>query len=415
MQAFLPVLALLALFVGPSALAASPDASLLLGFLAKINPADLNPQANRYGSPKPEFPVVPLLKDEAVVGWAFLTSNYVSTTGYSGKPIHIVVALDNDAVVTGVRLVKHAEPIVLVGIPEAKIRALTESYAGLDLKVEAKAGGSGHELNIISGATVTVIVIDDSIVRASLKVARRLGLGGLAPASARPETAYEINPSITDARDWASLEADGSVAAIDSRHRAGEPGLRRRRRDEGRGAAGERRTIPTRSSISALRLPAFPRSGEAFSARPNTTTSRTRLPKASRRYCVAGRGHYSFKGSGYVRGGVFDRIQLIQGDVSVRFHDRQHRRVGAIAASGAPSFTESTSSRSRPIPASIRRALATAAPGAASDRSGREGVPDLRSALRARRRSICARSQAPSRRRLRTGRRTATKRPRRRP
>ena len=55
---------------------------------------------------------------------------------------------------------------------------------------------------------------------------------------------------------------------------------------------------------------------------------------------IAGRGKYSFKGSGYVRGGIFDRIQLIQGDNSVRFFDRQHRRVGQIAANGASSFTE---------------------------------------------------------------------------
>ncbi|PKP63648.1 MAG: regulatory protein NosR, partial [Alphaproteobacteria bacterium HGW-Alphaproteobacteria-8] len=55
---------------------------------------------------------------------------------------------------------------------------------------------------------------------------------------------------------------------------------------------------------------------------------------------VAGRGRYSFKGSGYVRGGIFDRIHLVQGDVSVRFRDRQHRRLGAIAAAGAPSFAE---------------------------------------------------------------------------
>ena len=41
-----------------------------------------------------------------------------------------------------------------------------------------------------------------------------------------------------------------------------------------------------------------------------------------------------------MRGGIFDRIQLIQGDNSVRFFDRQHRRLGAIAADGAPSFKE---------------------------------------------------------------------------
>ena len=55
---------------------------------------------------------------------------------------------------------------------------------------------------------------------------------------------------------------------------------------------------------------------------------------------LMGRGRYSFKGSGYVRGGIFDRIHLIQGDAAVRFRDRLHRRVGHIAAAGAPSFSE---------------------------------------------------------------------------
>jgi len=55
---------------------------------------------------------------------------------------------------------------------------------------------------------------------------------------------------------------------------------------------------------------------------------------------VMGRGLYSFKGSGYVRGGIFDRIVLIQDDISVRFRDRDHRRMNAIAAEGAPDFAE---------------------------------------------------------------------------
>jgi NosR/NirI family nitrous oxide reductase transcriptional regulator len=41
-----------------------------------------------------------------------------------------------------------------------------------------------------------------------------------------------------------------------------------------------------------------------------------------------------------VRGGIFDRIVLIQDDVSVRFHDKMHKRVVAVQAEGAPEFTE---------------------------------------------------------------------------
>src|SRR5690606_14491307 len=53
---------------------------------------------------------------------------------------------------------------------------------------------------------------------------------------------------------------------------------------------------------------------------------------------VAGDGVYSFKGSGYVRGGVFDRIEILQGTETIRFRDRAHRRIGSLAAEGAPAL-----------------------------------------------------------------------------
>ncbi|HRO58678.1 MAG TPA: 4Fe-4S binding protein, partial [Burkholderiaceae bacterium] len=51
---------------------------------------------------------------------------------------------------------------------------------------------------------------------------------------------------------------------------------------------------------------------------------------------VAGEGIYSFKGSGYVRGGIFDRIELLQRTEAIRFRDRLHRRIGDLMAEGAP-------------------------------------------------------------------------------
>src|SRR5690606_469281 len=51
---------------------------------------------------------------------------------------------------------------------------------------------------------------------------------------------------------------------------------------------------------------------------------------------IAGEGIYSFKGSGYVRGGIFDRIELLQATEAIRFRDRLHRRIGDMMAEGAP-------------------------------------------------------------------------------
>ena len=49
---------------------------------------------------------------------------------------------------------------------------------------------------------------------------------------------------------------------------------------------------------------------------------------------------YSWKGSGYVRGGIFDRIEVIQNDNGFRFTDLHHTRLLDLLAKGAPHFKE---------------------------------------------------------------------------
>ena len=54
---------------------------------------------------------------------------------------------------------------------------------------------------------------------------------------------------------------------------------------------------------------------------------------------VMGNGRYSFKGRA-MRGGIFDRIELVQDLESVRFRDKGYTRIGDLAAAGAPRFME---------------------------------------------------------------------------
>ena len=65
-----------------------------------------------------------------------------------------------------------------------------------------------------------------------------------------------------------------------------------------------------------------------------------RLKPGQQALIVAGSGRYSFKGAAYVRGGIFDRIELIQDTNSIRFRDRDHTRLGNLEAEGAPDFPE---------------------------------------------------------------------------
>ncbi|MCD2183718.1 NosR/NirI family protein [Rhizobium sp. GN54] len=313
--------------------------SVLQEYLPTVTAADIVPGAEGFGPVREDLAVAPVLKDGKTAAWVFVTSDFVGTTGYSGKPIHTLVAVGQDAKIVGVRLVKHSEPIVLIGIPEAKVKALVEGYAGLDLLAEAKSGGTAHEVDIISGATVTVMVIDDSIVRSGLKVARALGLGGLAPEAANAGPRFEIDPEAAPPTDWVEAEGDGTlrrlsldVAQVNAAF-ADHPDERSRER-----AIAE---APQTTFIDMqAALVSVPSIGAALLGKAEEANLRGWLGAGENAVALFGRGLYSLKGSGYVRGGIFDRIVLIQDDISVRFRDRDHRRLGGIALAGAPEFSE---------------------------------------------------------------------------
>ncbi|MDX5384220.1 MAG: NosR/NirI family protein [Rhodobacterales bacterium] len=327
----------IALVASVTALAA--QSPYLPTFLEKVPAATLVAGADAYGPMRGDLPVAPVLRGGETVGWAFITSDFVGTTGYSGKPIHVMAAVGLDARLTGVQLVKHSEPIVLIGIPEAKVARLVADFVGLDLVAEAEQGGSAHELDIISGATVTIMVIDDSIVRSGIRVARALGLGGLEPLSAPTGPQFELKLDAQAAEDWFTLTGDGT--------------LRRMSLDVGQVNAAFAAMDDPRAAARALTAPdgdtyidmyatliSVPAIGRRLLGEAEYANLQNWLQEGEHAILVAGRGMYSFKGSGYVRGGVFDRIILVQGDNSVRFRDRGHRRVGEIMAEGAPVLSE---------------------------------------------------------------------------
>ena len=323
----------------PRGLHAEP---LIPKFISDVQLSDIVPNADNLSPLRDDLPVYEARKGQERVGYVFLTSDFVTTTGYSGKPIHVVMGIDLQAKITGVRLVKHSEPIVLIGIPDSAIRRVTEKYAGLDLVKEAATDGTAHDLDIVSGATVTIMVIDDSIVRAGLAVARRLGLGGLAPEVDRsgPRKRVITYPMESiPVSDWRTLEGDGSIRSLNidvgQVNRAFEESGDERAAARPETGSGEAVFINLHAALVSV-----PEIGRTLLGEREHKNLTEWLEEGDLAILILGRGKYSFKGSGYVRGGIFDRIQLIQGDRSFRFFDRTHRRIVALAPIDAPSFSE---------------------------------------------------------------------------
>ncbi|MCK4711312.1 MAG: 4Fe-4S binding protein, partial [Marinosulfonomonas sp.] len=308
-------------------------------FIPKVPASELVAGADAYGDMLGSIPVVPVLKGGEVMGYAYITSDFVGTTGYSGKPIHVMVAIDTEAKLLGADLVEHSEPIVLIGIPNSKIKAMTESYRGLDIVAEAAAGGSGHDIDIISGATVTIMIIDDSVVRSSIKVARALGLGGLNNDAANRGPTHVLNMEERTINDWNTMSGDGTVRRMT---------LDIGQINEAFAATGDPRVLkhaepgaPDDTYIDMhTALVSAPSIGLSLMGENEYANLVNWMEEGEHAILIMGRGLFSFKGNGYVRGGIFDRIQLIQGDISVRFRDRGHRRLGGLATEGAPSFVE---------------------------------------------------------------------------
>ena len=189
-------------------------AGRLNDYLGKAEPAELVAGANRFGPLQGDPAMAPAYKDDQLLGYVYLNSDYA--IGYSGKPIQILVGIDPKGVITGLKLVEHKEPIVLVGIPVARILEAVNKLIGTDMGSVVRGAAPAPQVDIVSGATVTVLVMGDSIVRSATKLIKsgRLGNQGNVIASAAPQVTKVIDSGKSEIRDWQSLVGDGSVRRL---------------------------------------------------------------------------------------------------------------------------------------------------------------------------------------------------------
>ena len=96
-------------FLAFAASVTAQTSPVLNKFIPKVPAGELVEGADAYGNMLDNIPVAPILKGGEVIGYAYITSDFVGTTGYSGKPIHVMVAIDNDAKLPGATLVRSEE------------------------------------------------------------------------------------------------------------------------------------------------------------------------------------------------------------------------------------------------------------------------------------------------------------------
>ncbi|MCD0504709.1 FMN-binding protein, partial [Bordetella petrii] len=329
------------LLAGAALFANAALAQRLPHFLEAYSPAQLFPGADRLGPPEGRPLAARAYAGQQPLGYVYLTTDVVNTRGYSSKPIDVVVGLADNGRIVAARLVEHHEPIVLIGIPQSKVEAFIQGYVGLNFIESPPRPGAQPPVDIISGATVTLMVIGDSITRSAIAVARAR-LAGTAPASAgqaTPVAQRAVNDTLGPAESWQTLLNQGAV------HRLHLTVNDVNRAFEGAGRADAAARPETANGADTFidlyaALVSVPTIGRSLLGDATWQHLSGTLKPGQQALLVAGNGAYSFKGSGYVRGGIFDRIEIIQHENSFRFRDRNHQRLADVAAAGAPWFAE---------------------------------------------------------------------------
>lgn len=321
------------------------QAQRLPDFLKTVPIAEIFPGADRVGPPEGKPMTARAYAGERALGRVYLTSDVVNTRGYSSKPIDVLVGLADNGRIVGARLVEHHEPIVLIGIPQSKVDHFIQGYVGLNFIDSPPRHGAPPPVDIISGATVTLMVIGDSITRSAIAVARAYGVDGAATAGTQAAAPAVAAPArlIDESRDavepWQALLDAGAVRNL----RLSPGDVNRVFRESGRQDAAERGQDAADDALFIdlyVALASVPSIGRSLLGDAEWQRLKERLKPGQQAILVAGNGAYSFKGSGYVRGGIFDRIEIIQDEGSFRFRDRNHQRLADVVAQGAPALRE---------------------------------------------------------------------------
>lgn len=153
----------------------------------------------------------------AEAGYVFETGQLSPLPGFSGQPINILVTLDLEGRFIETRLLWEREPVIVAGIGEAPFRAFLEQYRGHSINEPMVVGspyggaGAGTDLVYLDGitkATASVRIAHESILAATLQVAREKMQGISAGPPPAPDLAHD------EALDWQGLVEQGLVGRI---------------------------------------------------------------------------------------------------------------------------------------------------------------------------------------------------------
>lgn len=274
------------------------------------------PYVEAYGDPQ--------AGKKPLLGYVMLSTDITDTPAYSGKPVVTLMGMDLKGRFVGIKVLKHSEPILLLGIPESALLNFNKQYLGKSVTDKIEVGQSRPDegvlgVDAISGATVTVIVQNQVMMTSGMAIARQVGI--VAPSLREPAKYVVTGQHLS----WDQLVKQGSVQRL--LVKAEQVGL-------------EKNSVPfIELWFGDLNHPDV---GISLLGEHSFNNLRSQLKENEHAiFIIRTAGIESFKGSGFVRGGMYDRIQVKQDADSFTFRDLDYLNLYGIEAAGAPAYNES--------------------------------------------------------------------------
>jgi len=314
---------------------ASSPAQAIVTQSFDAQPSDVLPNADSFSEKKGDPPVIEAYKEadgeKKLVGYAFYTVDVVDMVGYSSKPIVYLVGIDLNGTIKGAELVEHHEPIMLVGINVDELKELGDQIKGANVEQPVQVGGAAKEgavhVDVISGATLTAGVAAKTIMRSSRVVAAE---HDLVQGLGEEKTEFTIKQDFEE-RTWSNLVDEGSLQnfVVRAEDIGAESEVER---------AGAEADVWMDMYFGYINPPTV---GRSLVGDIQYDRLKDEYGDNASFIFVGGSGTGSFKGSAYVRGGQFARVEVEQGLNSYTFSDKQYINVPDLKVDGAPDFKES--------------------------------------------------------------------------
>jgi len=346
LQKFLSILLVLVILSTSSVFASGLELKDGKPFCEKFECNLLFPDADEFReSEKLNIPVFEAVKNGEVSGYLFLSTDLVNIPAYSGKPLITLIAIDPEGTILDGRVVHHSEPILLVGIPESVLNDFIKQYIGYSIRDRFEIVTTGlfgdrgetqdglsdksvkHELSdqpltvnvdMVTGATVTIQVLDQTLVTSARKVGEALGI-----IESEDQRIVTWKSDYVH-RSWKELVEEGSIGTL--RIELQEMGIQNGSKDPWIDLYYGDVSQPV-TGINIL--------GES-----TYNWLMENLEEGEKAIFIAGSGVSTFKGSGFVRGGIFDRFYIEQGNFKITFRDLDYENLYGIKAEGVPEFME---------------------------------------------------------------------------